>query len=334
MIAVVVPNWNGREHLSECLHSLRNQESGIENLEIIAVDAGSTDGSLELMQKEFPDIEIVRVGFNKGFAGNVNVGIKKAIEQGAELVALFNNDAVANKNWLKYLLKTATLNGKTGIVTCKFLQAQDRKRFDSTGEQYSVWGLPFPRGRDEIDKGQYDSTEEVFGASGGASLYRVKMLEEIGLFDEDFFAYYEDVDLSFRARLAGWKVVYEPKAVAFHKLGATSSKVPNFARFHTVKNFQYLYLKNMPGRLFWKYLPRFFLAYALIFANCLRRGQLLVFLKADAMASVKLPGTLLKRRRIQRTRKVSSRYIDSLLYKKLPPTQKTLLGLRQKLSKR
>lgn len=316
MVTVVVPNWNGVKHIGESLKSLEAQSHKVK---IIVVDNGSTDDSQIYIRKHFPKTELIELFENRGFAGGVNAGIEEAIRQGADFVALFNNDAIADKDWIKNLLKAAEQNKKAGIVTCKFMQFADRAKIDSTGEQYSKWGFPFPRGRDEKDTGQYDHAEEVFGATGGASLYRVKMLEQIGLFDEDFFAYYEDVDLSFRAQLAGWKVLYEPKATAFHRIGSTSVKIPNFARYHTVKNFQYLYIKNMPGRLFWKYLPHFLIGYALIFANCLAKGQLLVFLKADVTAFAKGSKTLSKRKQIQAARKVNPAYIQSILYDAMPP---------------
>ncbi len=126
-----------------------------------------------------------------------------------DYIGLFNNDAVADKDWLKNLTQVLDENSDTGIVTCKLVDANNQ-HLDSTGDIYTVWGLPFPRGRGEPVSTKYDDKTDIFAASGGASLYRTKMLEEIGLFDEDFFAYYEDVDLSFRAQLAGWKVKYAP----------------------------------------------------------------------------------------------------------------------------
>src|SRR5207253_2984925 len=144
-------------------------------------------------------------------------------------IALFNNDAVADKNWLQSLVNTMSANSEVGIATSKLL-LEDKKHIDSTGDFYSIWGMPLPRGRNQLDNGQFDKPEEVFGATGGASLYRAKMLNEIGLFDEKFFAYYEDVDISFRARLAGWKVYYQPKAIAYHGLSKTSSRHPNLSR--------------------------------------------------------------------------------------------------------
>jgi GT2 family glycosyltransferase len=122
---------------------------------------------------------------NLGFAGGVNTGIKKAIELKCDAVSLFNNDARADKDWLKNLSETLFEDEKTGVVTGK-LMGESSDKFDSTGDQYTVWGLPYPRGRGIKDKGQYDQPEEVFAGSGGASLYKTKMLKEIGLFDEDF----------------------------------------------------------------------------------------------------------------------------------------------------
>src|SRR5690606_20741179 len=142
--------------------------------------------------------------------------IRAALRKNTDYIALFNNDAVAHQDWLKNLVKTLEDDPETGIATCKLLSA-DKSRIDSTGDFYTTWGLPFPRGRGEAKLTKYDNDTRVFGASGGASLYRASMLKEIGLFDEDFFAYYEDVDISFRAQLAGWKVLYVPTAEAYHQ---------------------------------------------------------------------------------------------------------------------
>ena len=184
-----------------------------------------------------------------------------------------------------------------------------------------VWGLPFPRGRDEIDQGQFDSDEQrfVFAGTGGATLLRTSMLCEIGLFDQDFFAYYEDIDLGFRGQLSGWKAAYEPRALVHHRVHATSSRIPNFTRFHSHKNAIYVYHKNMPARLWWKYLPWFCMGMAAMAANSLRRRQFTPLLKAYGVALIKTPATIRKRWRIQQRSKVSADYIDSILYHALPP---------------
>ncbi len=314
-VVIVVPNWNGADYIVACLRSLEAQTA---KAHIVVVDNGSSDGSVKLIQEKFPGVEIIELEKNYGFTGGVNKGIKLAIERGCKYAALFNNDAVAETSWLQKLAATANNHSKTGIVSCKLMR-DDKKHIDSTGELYSVWGMPFPRGRNEIDNGQYDDQNEIFAASGGASLYRVSMLEEIGLFDEDFFAYFEDVDISFRAQLAGWKVRYEPSAVAYHQGGATSSKLAGFARYHSVKNFALLYMKNMPWRLYFKYalLVKFWFI-RWLFASVLR-GHLLTFLKSWLVAIILTPKAFKKRRQIQSSRKVSVKYIDSMLYHHRPP---------------
>jgi GT2 family glycosyltransferase len=324
---VVIPNWNGARFLAECLESIEPQTL---KAEIVVVDGASSDGSAELVRQKFPHVKLVELEHNQGFAGNVNRGLEFALRDGAEYIALFNNDAVADKDWLKMLVAAAETHPDAGIITGKLLHF-DRRHIDSTGDFYSSWGFSFPRGRDELDTGQYNRGQQVFGASGGASLYSAQMLKQIGLFDEAFFAYFEDVDISFRAQLAGWKVYYEPEAVAYHRIGGTSSQISGFARYHTIKNFFYLYTKNMPGWLYWKYFPKFAIAGGLIVASSVKRGQFGPLFKGLGKALLTLPPTLWKRQKIQALKKASNHYIDSILYHPMPPTQKTLLGLRRRL---
>jgi GT2 family glycosyltransferase len=185
----------------------------------------------------------------------------------------------------------------------------------------------------ETDTGQYDGADkrDIFAGSGGASLYRADMLKEIGLFDERFFAYFEDVDISFRARLAGWKVRYAPEARVRHYIGGTSSRIDGyakapgsapvasdghdrpsaFARYHTVKNFAYLYNKNMPGSLYWKYLPKMWASLGMMLVSDVKRGLLLSNIKAHFVALAHVPGILATRQQI-----------DALLVHELPPLQR------------
>ncbi len=328
MTVVIIPNWNGLDFLAECLDSLGRQT---QDHQIVVVDNGSTDGSKELVSNKYPDVHLIALERNHGFAGGVNAGIRYALEQKADYIALFNNDAVAEPNWLAELVKTLKDHPEAGIVTSKITHFKENK-LDSTGDFYSTWGLPFPRGRDEVDEGQYDDEKVIFAASGGASLYRADMLAKIGLFDERFFAYFEDVDLSFRAQLAGWKVRYEPKAVARHHIGGTSGKHRGFSRYHSVKNFTYLYTKDMPASLYWRYLPKFWLMTLLMFGSDLRRGLIMENIHGHLTALVHLPGILIDRNRIQRTRTVSPAYIDEMLYHKLPPTQRSFANLRKRLA--
>ena len=323
---VVVPNWNGKSTLAACLDSLLAQT---EPATIIVVENGSIDGSLEFLQQNYPQVELVVNQENLGFAGGVNSGIRRAIELGAQYVALFNNDALADKKWLKELVACLDKNPEVGIATCKLL-GEDGKHIDSTGDYYTVWGLPYPRGRGEEDARQYDKQMDVFAASGGASLYRVSMLNEIGLFDEDFFAYYEDVDISFRAQLAGWKVAYVPSAVAHHATGTTSSKLKGFTTYQTMKNQPLLFYKNVPRSLRGKIYRRFMLAHTLFFLRAVSRGQGWVALQGDAKATWLFFTKWSERRRIQKSRKVSDEYIWSILVHDLPPNAKALRSLRNK----
>ncbi len=311
---IVIPSWNGKEYLGECLKSLLSQSKASE---IIVVDNGSTDDSVGFIKRHFPKVDLVELNSNHGFAGGVNAGIKRAMDKDCEFVALLNNDAVVDKNWLKNLVSEMK-NSKVGIVTGKLMRS-DRKHIDSTGEFYTTNGISFPRGRNELDNDQYDKPEEVFGASGGASLYRIKMLQEIGLFDENFFAYFEDVDISFRARLAGWEVRYTPTAVAYHHIGGTSRRLGTFTRYHSVKNITMLYNKNMPAKLWWKYLILYKLQLARMLFGSIRDRQLGAYLHGLWSAFIKLPRTLAQRSLVQKTSKLSTTQVDSLLFHGRPP---------------
>ena len=231
-VSVIIPNWNGKDSLGNCIDSLNLQTH---EAHIIVVENNSKDGSLEFLQKYYPNVEVIVNKKNKGFAGGVNTGIRRSIEINDSYILLFNNDAVADKDLISKLVGFLNQHDDFGIVTCKLIKSKDG-HLDSTGEMYSVWGLPYPRGRNESTTSMYDNLKEVFGASGGASLYRVSMLKKIGLFDENFFAYYEDVDICFRAQLTKFKVGYEPSAIAWHTIGATSSKIKGFTTYQTMKN--------------------------------------------------------------------------------------------------
>jgi hypothetical protein len=323
--AVVIPSWNGAHFLGECLASLVAQTHPAQ---IILVDNGSTDDTAELVRERFPGVTLLALDSNHGFAGAVNVGIVHAQSTGVDYVALLNNDAVAGPDWLEQLIACADAHPSAGIVTSKFLLS-DGVHIDSTGDFYSSWGWAYPRGRDEVDRGQYDAPElrEVFCGSGGASLFRMRMLAEVGVFDEDYFAYLEDQDLGFRAQLMGWRARYEPAAVAYHRMMGTSAMLPHFSRYQAIRNCIYLYSKNVPHPLVWRYLPKFALGLLLMAANDVRRRRFRAIARAYLDAGLHLPAMLRKRRQLQARRRVDVDYIDSILVHSLPPTQKTLLRM-------
>lgn len=314
-ISVVVPNWNGADFLQRSIDSLLNQSV---KCSVIVVENGSTDESDEILAQYGNKITVLKQQKNLGFAGGVNVGIDYALRNESDYIALFNNDAIADNKWLNELLKVANKSNKAGIVTSKFRKV-GTDILDSTGDFYSIYGLPFPRGRGQVDKGQLDALTDVFGGSGGASLYSSTMLKEIGLFDEDYFAYFEDVDISFRAQLAGWKAYFAPNAIADHHIGGTSKKLGNFTVYQTAKNFWFVYTKNMPGYLFFKYLPLASYWYIrMLFARVVK-GGVKSFLHGWLISVWLLPKKLIERHRIQSNRKVSIKYINSILYHHRPP---------------
>lgn len=324
-VYVVVLNWNGKDFVEKCLDSLQEQSY---SAEIVVVDNGSTDGSMELIEGKYPDIHLIKESRNHGFDGGVNIGIEYAIKNGADAVALFNNDAIADKNWLKELQKVLASNKNIAAVTPKLLSHNGRQ-IDSTGDLYCTWGLTIARQRDETAKVAFNEQEEVFGACAGASLYRVAGLKDIGFFDEKFFAYYEDTDLSFRLQLRGWKIIYCPAAIADHATGSTSSRISGFTTYQTMKNLPMLFWKDVPAKLLLHMAPRFFLAYHLIFLNSLfHKGRRWPAIKGYIIWIKNIPYTIGERRKIQKNRKVSNEYIWSILLKDLPPDATRLRRFR------
>jgi GT2 family glycosyltransferase len=323
-VLVVVPNWNGADELRACLDSVQNQT--LKN-HLVVVDNGSIDTSVAIVEKDYPAIELIRNKTNEGYTGGVNPGFVRAIEMDFDYVAPFNNDAVADKDWLKYLVEYLDKHPKTGIATCKILSA-DKEHLDSTGDYYTTWGLPYPRGRGDTDTTKYNEAMDIFGASGGASLYRVSMLKEIGLFDDDFFAYYEDVDLSFRAQLAGWKIAYVPKSEVYHEMSVTGARIKGFFTYQTMKNLPILFWRNVPLALMPTILPRFTLVYLSFFMSALQRHQLRFAISGGFRACTLLPKKLVQRKRIQKSRRVSIAYITSIITWDLPPNATKLRILR------
>lgn len=327
-VAIVVLNWNGITDTLTCLDSLLEQT--YKDFRVVVVDNGSKDNSKELLDRyqagHADKVDVIYNPVNFGFAGGVNTGIEWALNEGFDYVALFNNDATADKNWLKSLVEAAG-DKKIGISTGLLLH-EDGKTIDSTGDWFSKWGLAFPRNRgDGVDKAQ--KAGRVFSGTGGASLYKTALFKDIGLFDEDFFAYYEDVDVSFRAQLTGWKVVYTPKAIAYHKQGASSKKIPGFTVYQAFKNLPLLFIKNVPRGLLLSIGVRFYLAYFLILVNAIAKGNGGPALKGAWMSFVLGFKKLGERRQIQKNKRVSSDYIKSILWDDLPPDQTGIRKFRK-----
>lgn len=227
--------------MTECLDSLRKQI--FRDFEIILVDNGSTDGSVELVRTRFTEVQVVTLPKNIGFAGGNNAGI---LASSGRYVALLNNDTKADPDWLSSLVN-ATASGKhVGMWASKILSYDSPNVIDNTGLLLYWDGLARGRGRLEVDRGQFDQQQEALFPSGCAGLYRKVMLDEIGLFDEEFFAYADDVDIGLRGRLAGWDCVYVAGAVVYHKYSSSSSAYSPMKAFLVERNRIWVLLKYYP----------------------------------------------------------------------------------------
>jgi GT2 family glycosyltransferase len=244
LVSVVIVNWNGRHLLGECLDSLRAQS--FRDFEIIMVDNGSRDGSAEYVRARYPAVTLVELPENTGFAGGNNAGIR--IARG-KYVALLNNDTRTDPEWLASLVREAEASPAAGMWASKILSYDRPDIIDNVGLLIYRDGLARGQGRLERDRGQYDVMREALFPSGCAALYRRRVLDEVGLFDEDFFAYADDVDLGLRARLAGWGCTYVPAAKVYHRYSSSSSTYSPLKAFLVERNRIWVLLKYYPAEL-------------------------------------------------------------------------------------
>lgn len=310
-VSVIIPNWNGAEHLPSCLDSLQTQT--LKGFETIVADNGSTDGSLGLLRRDYPEVHVLALGKNRGFAGACNAGMRQA--QG-QFVILLNNDTEADPRWLAEVVAAFERHPEAGMVASKMLLFDRGRRdiFHTAGDFYRVDGRPGNRGVWQRDEGQYDEEEYVFGACGGSAAYRRAMLEQIGLLDEDFFYSCEDVDLAWRAQLTGWPCVYAPRAVVYHKLSATGGGVT--ASFYDGRNAIYLLAKDYPDDLwqtYWRVILRRQLQIAGEALRAWRGAAARARLRGQLAGLLGIPRMLRKRRRVQATRTVDRAYLEQIL---------------------
>ena len=308
-ISVIVPNWNGLEHLDTCLGALDRQT--FDDFEIIIVDNASSDGSVAFIRRKYPQAKVIELPENRGFAGACNAGIRAA--QG-EFVVLLNNDTEADPGWLAAIVDAFQRRPEAGIVASKMLLFDRRDVFHTAGDFYGFDGIPGNRGVWERDHGQFDREEYVFSACGGSAAYRRTMLDRIGLLDEDFFFSCEDLDLAWRAQLAGWRAVYTPAAVVYHKLSATGGGAT--ASFYDGRNFLYLIAKNYPTSLLRKHWRTILKAQINIAWEALKawRGPAARARLRGMMAGLlNLPPMLAKRRLVQASRKITDEYLETIL---------------------
>ena len=244
LISVIIANWNGRSWLAQCLPTLQKQT--FSNFEVIVVDNGSRDDSVNWLLAEWPTVRVIALKINLGFAAANNIGIRNA--RGKFIVTL-NNDTLVDKNFLTHLV-AAVSTSDIGMVAPKITIWNQPDKLDSTGIELDKLGTAWNRGYQQASDSSYP--KDVFGPSAAAALYRKEMLMEIGLFDEQFFAYYEDVDLAWRAQRAGWKCIYVDQAHVQHWHSATGEKQPNYKAFLIGRNKIWCFIKNYPSpRIFY-----------------------------------------------------------------------------------
>jgi GT2 family glycosyltransferase len=321
-ISVVIPNYNGLEHLIVCFDSLRKQSFALykPDISIILVDNDSSDGSIEFTNKNYPEVEVVKLDKNFGFAKAVNIGIRKSLEdKKITHIILLNNDIECRENFLEEMLN-GFIDESVGTVACKMLNYFNRNVIDDTGDFIKLIGSPYPRGYAEKDTGQYDMPEFVFGACAGAAIYKRGVFDTVGFFDEDFFAYYEDVDFDFRMQLAGFKCYYNPKAVCYHKRGATTVNTSSWQTMMCEKNIIALRIKNYPVFLYFRLTPLFVIGRLKRYYGFLKAKQYIVFkdaVKGYVIGLLQLPKSIAKRKKVQALKKVDNKYIYSIFtYKK------------------
>ena len=314
LLSVIIPNWNGRRFLEECIDSLKGQT--FQDFETILVDNGSTDGSADFAQERYGEfLRILRNKENLGFAGGNNVGIRMAR---GEYIVLLNNDTAADPYWLEELVKAARFDPAIGMWGSKVCSYDQRDRIDGVGELIYWDGLCRARGQYEKDRGAYP-TEEIFFPQGCGAMYRKSLFDGIGLFDEDFFAYADDSDIGIRARLAGWKCLFVPDAVIYHKSSGTAGQHSPLKAFYVERNRFWLTIKYFPSPLL--FLSIFFTLYRFAFqayGALTHRGAagrfteiyspvelVLILLKAYGSGISHLPRMWKKRRMLRPLRKVS-----------------------------
>ena len=307
--SIVIVNWNGKKFLSECLDGLRRQI--FQPLAITLVDNGSTDGSVDFVTQNYPEVNTIALSKNLGFPAANNIVLKTVH---TEYVALLNNDAVADPMWLKSLVEALEEQPEAGFAASKMLLYDNPGIIDRTGDGYSRAGAGLLRGRG-MTADSYNVQEWIFGACAGAALYRTKMLRDIGIFDEDFFLLYEDVDLSFRAQLKGYKCLYVPEAIVYHKGSGSIVHDSPISVYYGHRNLEWVYVKNMPTALILKTIFPHIIYDIGAFFYFAANGRIKEFIKAKWDAMKGLKKTLQKRRQIQNNKKVDDDYIWGLLEK-------------------
>lgn len=306
-VLVIVVNFNGRKYIGTCLDKIIGQT--FQDYTLVVVDNGSTDDSAAYLKTQYSQVNLVILPENIGFSAANNLAIRSGCE---EYVALLNADAAPDSKWLQCMVEKMDAEPTAGFAASKMLYHDCPWMIDRAGDGYTVAGAGLLRGRGR-PSAEFSATEFTFGACAGAAVYKRAMLDDIGLLDEDFFLLYEDVDLSFRAQLQGYKCIYVPEAVVYHQSSKSIGYDSPTAVYYGHRNIEWAYIKNMPGGLIARTLPWHLLYNLVAFAFFSAKGMARPYLRAKIDAVKRLRKMVQKRKGIQQTVKVSDRYIRSIM---------------------
>ena len=274
-VSVVIPNYNGLAFYRDCLLALREQTRMPDR--IVVIDNGSTDQSAEAIEREFPEVELLRLETNTGFCGAVNAGIIASYDM--DYVILLNNDTKADPRFVEELLTAIMKNDKIFSCQAKMLSMADPSLIDDAGDYYCAFGWAFARGKGR-PADRYEKTVPLFFSCAGAAIYSVKILREIGKFDENHFCYLEDTDVGWKARINGYRNIFVPTAKVLHIGSATTGSLYNdFKVRNSSRNSIYLIYKNMPAAQIFLNLPILLFGFSVKAAFFFRRGFGGVYMK-------------------------------------------------------
>jgi len=309
LLTVAVLSYDGRHLLEVILPSLARQS--FRDFEVVVVDNGSRDDTVAWLAERWPQVEVVSLAHNVGVTAALNVCARAGR---GELVGLFNNDLELDSDCLGELVAAMREHPQAGWAGAKRRDFEQRDVIDGAGDVFTWAATGGRRGHGERDVGQYDQPRAIFGACGGAALYRCSALEQVGEFDEDFFAFYEDVDWNLRAQLAGLSCRYVPGAVVYHMGSATIGRgLSDFTRYHLWRNTLWIIAKDLPASSLLRHAPHLLLGQLVNLAVALRDRKLGIWLRVWRDALRGLPRALRKRRAVMARRRIGWRELEAIV---------------------
>jgi GT2 family glycosyltransferase len=309
-VTAAIATYNGIELLPTVLHSLTRQTC--RDFRTVVVDDASSDGTVAWLRERWPDVQVVEHPRNRGVTAALNSCLQAG--RGSEYVLLLNNDVELDERCVEELLAALRADPSLAVAQAKLVDFTRRDLLDGTGDTYSWSGIAHRRGQGEPDRGQYDGQRDVFGTCAAAAIYRAAAVLDVGEFDERLHALCEDVDWSFRARLAGYRCAYVPEAVAYH-IGSASlgPRVSEFTLYHNWRNQLWVIAKDYPAASLLRHCPDILMGLGANLYVAARHRSLRVLARAWRDALLGLPGILAERRAIQRSRRAGAAQLEPVI---------------------